>query len=87
MMLATLVPVGSVLPAAIVTFFVGLAAGGLASRELDRVLRMIAVRRAVQATAKAMQAGEPVALPRDPTLRTPSRHLESIPGMPYRRAG
>jgi hypothetical protein len=87
MTLATLVPAGSLLPALIVVFFVGLGTGGLAQRELDRVLRRIAVRRAVQATAKAMQAGEPVALPRDPTVRIPSEHGDSIiPGMPYRRA-
>jgi hypothetical protein len=86
MTLSTLVPAGVLLPGSIAMFFVGLGAGGLAQRELDRLLRMLAVRRAVQATAKAMRAGEPVMLPRDPTLRTSSRHLESIPGMPYRRA-
>jgi hypothetical protein len=85
--LASLVPVGALLPGSIVTFFVGLGAGGLAQRELDRLLRMLAVRRAVQATAKAMQAGEPVTLPRDPTECIRGGQQEGIPGMPYRRAG
>jgi hypothetical protein len=84
--LATLVPIGSILPASIVTFFVGLGAGGLSQRGLDRVLRTIAVRHAVQATVKAMQAGEPVALPQDPTQRVRTEQPQAIPGMPYRRA-
>ena len=84
MTLSTLVPVGSLLPGAIVTFFIGLGAGGLSQRGLDRVLRTLAIRRAVQDTVKAMQAGDPVALPRDPTVR--SGQPDSIPGMPYRRA-
>jgi hypothetical protein len=77
--LATLVPLGSILPAAIATFFIGLGAGGLAQRELDRALRRIVVRRAVQDTVKAMRAGTLTALPDSQT--------EGIPGMPYRRAG
>jgi hypothetical protein len=87
--LATLVPLGSILPAAIVTFLIGLATGGLAQRGLDRTLRKIAVQRAVNAAVKAMQAGEPVALPRDVTVteRGRSGQREHIPGMPYRRAG
>lgn len=84
--LSTLVPVGSLLPGAIAAFFVGLGAGGLSQRGLDRMLRTLAVRRAVQATVKAMEAGDPVALPTDPTLRTGSGQPEAIPGMPYRRA-
>jgi len=81
--LATLVPVGALLPGAIVTFFVGLGLGGLSQQGLDRVLRIIAIRRAVQATVKAMEAGQPVAIPTDPMLREAS---DGIPGMPYRRA-
>jgi hypothetical protein len=77
--LATLVPVGSILPGAIVTFFVGLGMGGLAQRELDRALRKIAVRRAVKATTVAMKAGQLAGMP--------AIGNQGVPGMPYRRAG
>jgi hypothetical protein len=42
--------------ALVVGFGIGLAMGGLAQRELDRLLRWLAVRRAVQATIEAMES-------------------------------
>jgi hypothetical protein len=42
--------------ALVIGFGIGLAAGGLAQRELDRLLRRLAVHRAVQATVKAMDS-------------------------------
>jgi hypothetical protein len=77
--LATVVPAGSILPGAIVTFFVGLGAGGLAQRELDRAVRRMAVRRAVHDTVDAMKRGDLTVLP--------DNQSKGIPGMPYRRAG
>jgi hypothetical protein len=76
MTLATLVPIGALLPGAIVTFALGLGLGGTAQRELDRQLRRIAVQRAVQQTAEALKAAGPV--PSTPDI---AEH-----GMPYRRA-
>lgn len=55
MTLMTLVPVGVVLIALIVLFWVGLVMGWLSQQGLDRVLRFVAVRRAVRETVAAMQ--------------------------------
>jgi hypothetical protein len=55
MTLSTSLPAGLVLLALVVGFCIGLIMGGLAQRPLDRMLRCVAVRRAVQATVAAMQ--------------------------------
>lgn len=65
MTLMTLVPVGVVLVALIGFFWVGLVMGWLSQEGLNRVLRYVAVRKAVRETVAAMQppgmvSGHPV---------------------------